>query len=235
MTNDVSHVFLPGLDGTGDLFNPLAHAALAGARPTIVSYPADQVLGYDDLIEVAGAQLPKDRPLVLIAESFSGPIALRYAAETAEPGRVRAVVLCASFVLPPVPQWIGRLVRPGLFGKPPPAAIVRTLLTRWDAPRSLVDAVRAATARVRPEVLASRIREVLSLDCRPALARCPAPLLYLRASRDRLVRHGAARQVRRARGDVVIRTVNGPHLLLQASPAAAWREIERFLDARGRR
>ena len=42
--------------------------------------------------------------MVLIAESFSGPLAIRFAA--ANPDRVRALILCASFIRLPKPPLI---------------------------------------------------------------------------------------------------------------------------------
>jgi hypothetical protein len=55
-------------------------------------------------------------------------------------------------------------------------------------------------------------------------------MLYLVAGRDALVGRSGVEAVRSARSDVVIRSVDGPHLLLQVSPEAGWREIALFLS-----
>jgi pimeloyl-ACP methyl ester carboxylesterase len=67
-----------------------------------LSYPPDQTLSYDALLEVIEQQLRFEKEMVLIAESFSGPLAVRFAA--AHPTRIKAVVLVASFVKLPVPR-----------------------------------------------------------------------------------------------------------------------------------
>src|SRR5438874_1223572 len=117
--------------------------------------------------------------MVLVAESFSGPLALRLA--SARPSRIKAVVLCASFVCLPAPRWLRHLVGPLLFRLPMPAPAVRRFMTGRSASDSLVREVRNSIRRVRPHVLAQRMREILDVDCADALRQCPAPVLYLAA------------------------------------------------------
>jgi len=186
-------------------------------------------MSYEELLPLVEERVPRGRPVVLVAESFSGPLALRYAA--AHPGWVRAVVLCASFISSPVPRWVSHLVFDGLFRMPMPSPAVRLLLVGWDAPRSLVELVRRVIQRVRPGVLAYRVRQVMELDCQDALARCNAPVLYLRAGHDRIVGTGCARRIVAAGRNVTVRRVDGPHLLLQAEAHAAWGVVEEFLGA----
>jgi pimeloyl-ACP methyl ester carboxylesterase len=221
-------VLLPGLDGTGDLFRPLLDVVPACHRTRVLSYPADRASSYPDLFRLIETELEGDREIVLLAESFSGPLAVRFAA--AHPDRVRAVVLCASFVRPPLPRWILRLAVPGVFFVPPPAFVIRRLMLGRGAPDPLVRAVRAAIRRVSPRVLAGRLREVAGVDCAANLRECRAPMLYFAATNDRLVRRSAVDAVLAARADVTVGRVEGPHLLLQREPVRAWREIERFLD-----
>src|SRR4051794_21410907 len=90
---------LPGLDGTGRLFAPLLRVLPSDVQTTVVSYPPDECRSYRELCEHVAALLPTDEPYIILAESFSGPIAVRIAA--ASPQSLRAVVLCASFVYVP--------------------------------------------------------------------------------------------------------------------------------------
>lgn len=215
------------MDGTGELFRPLLAVLPATVTPRVVRYPTERVVPYAGLVEEAGRQVGDDSDLLLVAESFSGPVALGLAAR--QPFRVKAVILVASFVCSPAPQWLRHLVTPLVFRFTPPAAVLRRLMTGSDAPDDLVRAVRAAVRRVRPEVMAGRVKDVLSLDCSDALKRFPGPVLYLRPSRDALVGASSLAAIRSARPDVQVRSVNGPHLLLQVRPRDAWREIEQFL------
>ena len=220
-------ILLPGMDGTGELFSPLLGVIPPGVKARVVSYPVDRATSYDVLVGVVGEALADEPAVVLVAESFSGPVALRYA--LANPGRVRAVVMCASFVRPPAPRWLAWGVWPVLFRMRPPAAVVRRLMVGRDAPEALVRAVREAVGKVRPAVLAGRLRDVLAVDCLDALRRCPAPVLWLVAGGDRLLRRAHAEGVARDLPHVTFRTVDGPHLLLQREPTACWEIISEFV------
>lgn len=97
-------ILLPGLDGTGELFEPLVRILPAEVQPVIVSYPLDRELGYADLLPIVKAALPRGEDFFLAAESFSGPLAVEIAAEALP--RLKGVVLCASFVKSPYPALV---------------------------------------------------------------------------------------------------------------------------------
>lgn len=214
------------MDGTGDLFAPLLDVLPPDAPRRVIAYPADRPLAYPQLVDHVTDQLG-DAPAVLIAESFSGPIALHLA--TRRPDRVLAVVLCASFVTPPASESLRWLARPTLFKLPAPAIAIRKLLVGDDAPPQLVSAVHNAIRKVAPHVLAARLREILQVDATAALAACPSPILYLRPRADRLVRASAIDAIRSTRPDIAFHELDGPHLLLQTRPREAWRTIDDFL------
>jgi pimeloyl-ACP methyl ester carboxylesterase len=96
-----SLVLLPGLDGTGLLFKPFIDALNGRAQTQVVSYPVDQTLGYTELEDLVRAALPKTGSFVVLGESFSGPIAIRIAADPPE-GMV-GVILCVTFARNPQP------------------------------------------------------------------------------------------------------------------------------------
>jgi pimeloyl-ACP methyl ester carboxylesterase len=98
------------MDGTGSLFSQLIAALDPRIEPTVVRYPNDPTMGYPQLEVVARATLPVGRPFVLLAESFSGPIAVSIAASA--PGGLCALVLCCSFVRNPHPalHWLQNAV-----------------------------------------------------------------------------------------------------------------------------
>src|SRR5882762_948969 len=112
-------ILLPGLDGTGDLFHPLLNAIPSDQPTRIIPYPTHQPLCYNDLLALIHSQLAADENLILVAESFSGPLALRYAAM--HPARIRALILCASFIRSPVPRWLRFCVTSLFFHLPPPS------------------------------------------------------------------------------------------------------------------
>jgi pimeloyl-[acyl-carrier protein] methyl ester esterase len=221
-------VLLPGMDGTGKLFRGLTEVIPPQWPHRLLAYPADRVLSYQQTLDLVQNDLANERQMVLLAESYSGPIALRFAA--AHPARVTAVVLCASFIHPPLPSWVRWVVGPWMFSCHPPKLALRALMVGRNAPDAVVSEVRAAIAMVRPKVLASRVKDVLRLDCSDALRTCAAPLLYLAGTRDFLVRRRSRDEIRAVKSNVKICSIDGPHLLLQIEPIKAWSEIELFLN-----
>lgn len=99
----------------------------------------------------------------------------------------------------------------------------------FGAPASLRALLAEALAAVSPEVLAHRARDLLRVDASEAFTALPVPLLYLRATRDRLVGARSRDHVLRHRPDANVVDIDGPHLLLQARPEACWRAVEAFL------
>ena len=223
-------VLLPGLDGTGLLFRPLLEVLPPSLPARVVAYPPDQELGYEALLPRVMAALPADGPYILLGESFSGPLALMAAAR--RPKGLAGVVLCASFFRCPhpyLPQWIGPLVRPGLLRIMPRPSQIKGLLGCYATP-ALKLLVRETLATVAPEVFACRLRTVLKVNATADLARCPVPLLYLRASRDCVVPFWNAARVRRVLPTTVIHVIPSPHMVLQTQPLLAAEALARFAE-----
>jgi pimeloyl-ACP methyl ester carboxylesterase len=222
-------LLLPGLDGSGRLFAPLLAAGPRGFVPEPLAYPTDQPLGYDELAGLVRPRLPRGR-FVLVAESFSGPLAVRLAAE--RPRGLVALVLAATFLhrpLDPLLFPVSGLVGARLFGMPMPAAVVRHLVAGADAPDAIVAEVRRAIAAVSAEVLAHRSAEALRVDARGALAGVEVPILFLAPTRDRLIRRDAHEDLVAVRPDAEIVPVEAPHMILQRCPHACLAHVEEFL------
>lgn len=222
-------VLLPGMDGTGMLFEPLV--ATLGQRVTtrVVSYPTDRDLGYEELEKIARDALPEEGPFILLGESFSGPVAVSLAA-VAGPG-LKGLILCCSFVRSPrrVGAWLKKRL---LFPPPsflPQAAIDYFLLGRFRNP-ALSASIRSAISRVSPHVLRRRLKAVLEVDVADKLKSTEVPILYLRATRDRLVPPPASVLVKRLAPQTDVVEIEAPHCLLQAVPGEAAGAIMRFAD-----
>ena len=215
-------VLLPGLDGTGRLFEPFIATAPSHVATTCQPLPCDRPRDYRQLADWVAGRLPAG-PVALIAESFSGPLALLVADRC--PG-VTAIILCASFIEPPMRPLV---IPPAfLWRRPPPLALVRLLLTGGN--RALAESVQRAIATVPPNVIAQRIVNVLQVSVREELEAFSRPLLCLRATRDRLVPPRCTDLIRAVKPDAEFADVEGPHLLLQSNPSSAWSFIEPFLN-----
>lgn len=221
-------VLLPGLDGTGRLFSRF-EAALEGRDFVRMSYPPDEPLGYDALVDRVAPTLPRT-PFVLVAESFSGPLALALARRA--PPALRGVVLVATFVecpIPRVPRSLAARLAPILTRLPPPRSLVRRLLTGTDSDGKLVDEFVEASRHVDPGVLAMRMLEVIDVDARAALTECPVPVTYLGGARDALLPRHLPTTLQRLRPSLTVTRLDAPHLVLQRAPREACDAIDAFL------
>jgi pimeloyl-ACP methyl ester carboxylesterase len=224
-------VLLPGFDGSGRLFAPLLAEPELPFDPQVIPLPADVPRGYDELAAWLEDRLPSG-PFVLLAESFSGPLAIRVAAR--HPTRVSHLILAATFLRSPLAPWLAPLAplaRSFLFAGPPPGLAVRALLAGWDAPSALVDGIRTAMATLPADVAAARARAALAADEKATFAQVPAPTLWIRAGNDHLLRTGHADDARGAHPGTLVASVPGPHTILQRRPRECLAEIRRFLSA----
>ncbi|MDQ8033707.1 MAG: alpha/beta fold hydrolase [Bordetella sp.] len=223
-------VLLPGMDGTGSLFAPFVHALGPALRSVVLRYPVTGPQSYERLTEFVDQALPAAGPLVLLGESFSGPIAVTLAAR--HPTRVAGLVLCCTFLrnpralAAPLMRLAARLPLPA----PPAFVAARALLGDAQTP-ALRAALKAALAEVPAAVLRARLGEVARVDVSAAARRVAVPTLYLRATRDRLVRATAADEVRAAIPGAAVVDVDGPHCLLQAAPQATASAVAGFVRA----
>jgi pimeloyl-ACP methyl ester carboxylesterase len=219
-------ILLPGIDGSGRLFAPLLAAGPRGIAPSIVSFPLGAPLGYDALVDRVRAALPRRR-FLLVAESFSGPIAVRLAAE--RPRLLAGLVLAATFLhrpLHPLLHPIRGLVGARLFGLPMPAAVVRHFLAGADAPDGLVREVQSAVGATTPEVMALRAVEALRADVRAELWRVDVPILVLSPVRDRLIRADVGEEILELQPDADVVRLDAPHMILQRAPHACLAHVE---------
>jgi pimeloyl-ACP methyl ester carboxylesterase len=170
-------VLLPGMDGSGDLFAGFI-AALGGQMDTIVvvSYPAAPALGYAGLTEHARAQLPRDRPFVLLGESFSGPVAIALAASR-PPGLI-GLVLCCTFARSPRPLLAPLKAVVGVLPMwPILTPLIAPFLLGVGAPAALRRALRAALEKVAPACLRLRLKEVMAVDYTERVRTIAVPVL----------------------------------------------------------
>lgn len=219
-------ILLPGLDGSGELLAEFAAALAPEFDATIVSYPNDVALDYPALTALVRALLPHDQPYALIAESFSGPVAISLAAS--KPAGLVGVVLCASFAKAPRRRLLrfAGLLRVVPFRKIPALFLMPLLMGRWSS-RNWSRRVQAAIRAVDSAVLRRRLVAAATVDVSALIADIACPLLYLKASRDALVSNDAWTAIRDTSHHAVCIEIEGPHFLLQARPEECAAAIKR--------
>jgi pimeloyl-ACP methyl ester carboxylesterase len=224
-------VLLPGLDGTGDFFQPLLDSLGTQVRTRVVRYPVEGGFDYSTCMELARAALPADEPYVLLGESFSGPIAIELAAQA--PQGLVGIILCASFACNPRPRL--SFIRPLLpympfHGSRSSIALSRFLvLGRWITP-SIRELHLKILQRVPATTMQARIRAVADCDSRQALERVRLPILCLTARHDRLIPKSATRVIERHAPAARVVVLDAPHCLLQCVPDEAVRQIREFVQ-----
>ncbi|CAN5499228.1 hypothetical protein BH11PSE11_BH11PSE11_13440 [soil metagenome] len=223
----VTLVLLPGMDGSGEQFEPLIQALGPAVKCIVVRYPSSSPAGYTELEAIARASLPDDRPFFLLGESFSGPIAVSIAASM--PQRLKGLVLSCTFVCNPRPVFsrLGKLVN-FLPLADIPTAIKSHLFLGAFASSKLRVMMKHALSQASAATLRARLKAVLTVDVRAELAQVQIPILYLRAARDRVVPRSASALILRLAPQVQLVELDAPHFLLQALPAESANAICAF-------
>lgn len=221
-------VLLPGFDGTGELFRPLLASMDGHHRAHCIAY--DNFASLSDYIDSAEAQIPDDHPVCLVAESFSGPIAL----ELLRRGNrdYRCAVLSTTFAKPPLGLVLSlaQKLRLASFVPPPVSEqILRVFclngVHKIDRILEIVDVVRAVPARSAQ----SRMQALSQMDATSFLHTIDIPVTVINATSDRVLRPRYSQSLLDNLPDVRHVKIDGPHLLLQANPDACAEEIARSL------
>jgi pimeloyl-[acyl-carrier protein] methyl ester esterase len=220
-------VLLPGLDGTGELFAPLLDALGENVTTSVVRYGAE--LTFDEYVETASKALPER--CVVIAESFSGPVAIALVARY--PDKVRRLVLCATFAVSPFRALLraARFLPARLFRPNPLLPAIVDHFCFNGAPISLRPSPVAVLSTVPPAIMRARLACLAEIDVRPLLSRISTPVLYLRASSDRVVGAGLSRDLTSHLSMVTVKDIGGPHLLTQTRPRECAAAIGDFIRA----
>ena len=219
---------LPGLDGTGRLYAPLIQAFGDAVEVEPWTYDSGHFDSYAALADAFEPTMRRHADIVLVAESFAGPLAIMLAQR--HPVRVRAVVLAASFVHRPLPA--STLLANVLQRMPaiaPPVFALERLLAGEGMPPDLRKELDLILDAIPVDVLRRRALAALRVDVRDELAGLTMPLLYLQAGHDRLIRPRAGRDIARLARNARWETIPAPHFLFQLAPVEAAAAIRRFL------
>jgi pimeloyl-[acyl-carrier protein] methyl ester esterase len=225
----VRWILLPGMDGIGR-FRTLREALGGETDCRALSYPPDVPLGYDALTARVRESLQQESRYILVAESFSGPIAIRLAADN--PPGLQALVLAASFCDSPI-RGAKRVVLRALAGWPfrlqPPRWLAKYFLLGSGAPPRVIEDLYGCVGEVSRATLQARLRELLRVDACARLTEVRVPVLYLQATGDRLVDEASARRIVLACPQAEVHQLEAPHMILQRKAEQAVAVIREFL------
>ena len=230
---EIQLALLPGLDGTGILFEPLLDVLPERFQPVVCCYPNDNMMCLNSLAEGIESELAHLSDLVFVAESFGSLVAINLLRRRQV--RPRAVVFVVGFGNSPCPVLL-RLVQ--LI----PAHLVPwqrfpLMALKWfvfgdtggQSERSLFN---RAGASVNPEVLMHRLKLIASTPFVNLDANWSLPVADVRADSDRLVRARCASWFRQRFSDIQTVSFPGGHYLLQMHAPAFAEWLEYYLDTR---
>ena len=221
-------ILLPGLDGTGLIFEPLLTHLPAEISAQVVRYPVDRIMSFQEHVNFARKQLPKKKPFVLLAESFSGPVGLQLLAEP--PSNLIGVVFVATFAHHPSPFLLdaGRFLPQRLLLKLFSTTLFSRFFCLGGASKDAVNIFQEALESVKLKVLSQRLK-ILSELPPPPDTTFSKPCLYLQASNDRLVPARAVTPLQKHLPQLYVEKIAGPHIILLAQPETGARLISDFI------
>lgn len=212
-------VFMPGFDGVGELRREFVEA-LAGIAPaSAIGYPNRTFESLNGYARFASSHVsPESRP-VLVAESFSGLVATRWAAQDPH---VAAIVLCGAFARNPV-AWSGvaasmpatarflgaNLVNPMTYFSGDPAR------RRWSG------ALKTAMRSLHKDVVAERLRIIATSDVSAELRSLRIPVVLAQFDEDLVIDPESRAALQAACLEPRVVKIPGPHYAIETRPREA--------------
>ncbi|HXE00360.1 MAG TPA: alpha/beta hydrolase [Hyphomicrobium sp.] len=217
-------VLLPGLDGTGDLFDWVTPFLTEDLNVSIVRYPPDPTLGYAGYTELVRNAIGK-RKVFLLGESFSGPVAVRVAKQLGE--QIKGIVLAATFVKNPWPSWLIRRAA-NVDPMATPAKIRNAILIGPYGDAELTRRIDEIVRTIPRPLRAARFRAMADVDVRDDFGALRCPVLALHGRDDWLVPKKSMQNAIITKGGARMVVIPGAHMLLQTRAEAAAGEIVSF-------
>ena len=219
---------LPGLDGNGALHDQfVAGFDPAAINVEVVRYPTE-LTRYSDLVDWMSLRLP-DEDFTIVAESFSGAIAISIAA--AKPSHLRGIAFVATFASSPMklPKQFAELLRILPMKSQTLLKIAQPLLMgRWSTETFFVK-FHEVMQNLPRDTIINRVKQVLQIDLAAKIKEIEVPYVYLSASQDRLIPKSAMDQFQLDPSQVI--HLEGTHFVLQANPQYAAKAISEFVSS----
>lgn len=204
-------VLLPGLDGTGLLFKPFLACLPLKIKTKVITYPAEQTLDYAGLVDYVRPRLPNE-DFILLAESFSGPVAYLLAQEKQQ--HLKSIIFAASFLSAPQPRLQKLAQKIPLFSFPIPKLVIKHALLGKEIEQSMIGLFKQAVKSIPAEVLNFRLKQITMLELAGRIEEIPCS--YIQAVDDKLVLANSLDLFKERIEHLNVLSIKGPHFILQA-------------------
>ncbi|SDZ97993.1 alpha/beta fold hydrolase [Microbulbifer marinus] len=215
-------ILLPGMDGTGLLFEPLIKHFPQNIEFEVVSL--NETPGTDpreQAIEISKKIV--DPRVILVAESYSGRIAHELFNILGK--KIAKIIFLASFISRPskISKLTGLLPEFLLNPSVVPDWALNTICFAGHGRREQISLVRRAIGLVDPTVLKARLHQLSNLEVPQNTQNVQA--VYIRPTNDHLVSSEAVKILAKTYDQLQIETVAGGHFIAQAKPDECARVI----------
>ncbi len=221
-------VLMPGFEGNGKLFAPLIPWLDSHFSLKVIKYP--DLASFQDYIDCAQSQLPAEPGYSLLAESFSGPVAIALLAQ--RPGQIGPSVLCSTFARSPLAMLtkMANQVPQQMFSIGTLSEYCLDVHAEHDEDVSETQPLPLnITEQLDGVVLRHRIAVMSRIDVSALLPQIEAPLLLLHGQRDRIASELEARLIEQNLPGVKRVDIDAAHLLLQIQPQQCAEHIIRHI------
>ena len=220
-------VLLPGVDGTGRLFEQLLQNY--SGETQVIPLPESGSQSHAVMAEYICKQLP-DEDVILLAESYSGSIVPHLL--NMPDCRIKAVVFTASFLSPPNKSLLALAQHAPihwLSGLPCTSFVHKALFLGRSVPSSTLKEFVEVLHSVPESVLKQRLQELQNIEIPHIEYEVPAA--YIQATQDKLVLPHKSQEMNAAFKNISYYRIEAPHFVLQAKPQESAQLIESAIKA----
>jgi len=231
--NKPTLVLLPGFDGTGKLFDGLINEL--GNNFNIVAINYCEEVTIEAYLTCINEKIGQNKQVILLAESFSGPIALHFITNHSD--KIKCCIFSTSFSKTPFLSLCKAAVfLPDIFFQS--TALQKIAIKYYCYGKYFTNHLGERTLKAINSISANTVKKRLKLLCTQQSHKLIKdknhnifmPCLYLQASEDKIVRKSLASDLCNALPNVNKVTINGPHLLLQTKPKECASAILDFVN-----
>lgn len=220
-------LLLPGLDGSGILFEPLAKV-LAELNCDYAIEPINNHKSNHHYMAHLECHY-RHEDIILVGESYSSHIATRLALK----GNltIKGIVIVAGFLTNP--SWltypalklpVKMIIHPPL----PKALLARALFSDKADDHRLLALFNRAITSVDPQVIKQRIRDIIKLEHPKASSEIPC--LYIKALKDKLVAKNSYRNFESIFSHCEIKEIATSHFVAQTHAQDCAEYIQQFTE-----
>ncbi len=222
-------VFMPGFDGVAELREDFVQELRGIAPARAIGYPNRTLETLNGYARFASSQSTAESRPVLVAESFSGLVAARWAANDPH---VAAIVMCGAFARSPTAwseiaaswpataQFVGaNFMNPMSYFSGDPAR------RRWS------QALTTAVGSLRREVVAERLRIISTEDVGADLKSLRIPVVLAQFQDDLVIGIDTRAQLEAACHEPRVVRIPGPHFAIETRPREAAAALRPHIEA----